>query len=155
MLKQLIDRASGGSSIAIKNMLSQSNKNVKNKSSSSCYSSFSSHHYSLRYLHFSQSRELTELIKQLPSPFMIMEDFNAHNPLWGSDKVTNKGKTVEDALSNHTLSTLTDGSNTYLHSSNGSYSSIDLTIVYPSLLIYLHWSIHDVLCGSYHFPVIF
>ena len=35
-------------------------------------------------------------------------------------------------------------------SSNGSYYSIDLTIVDPSLLIYLHWSVHDVLCGSYH-----
>ena len=44
---------------------------------------------------------------------MIMGDFNAHNPLWGSDLVTNKGKTVEDALSNHTLCTLNDDSNTY------------------------------------------
>ena len=44
----------------------------------------------------------------------------------------------------------THPSNTYLHSSNGSYYSIDLTIVDPSLLIDLHWSVHDVLCGSYH-----
>ena len=101
------------------------------------------------------SIELTELIQQLPSPCMIMGDFNAHNPLLGSDKVTNKDKTVEDALSNHTLCNLNYGSNTYLHSSNGSYSSIDLTIVDPSLLIDLHWSVHDDLCGSYHFPVIF
>ena len=44
---------------------------------------------------------------------MIMGDFNAHNPLWGSDNVTDKGKIVEDALSNLNLYILNDGSNTY------------------------------------------
>ena len=65
-----------------------------------------------------------------------------------------KGKIVEDALSNLNLYILNDGSNTYLHPGNGSYSFIDLTIIDPSLLLDLHWSVHDDLCGSYHFPVI-
>ena len=76
---------------------------------------------------------------------MIMGDFNAHNPLWGSDKVTDKTKIVEDVLSNLNLNLciLNDGSNTNLHPGNGSYSSTDLTIVDPSLLLDLHWSVHD------------
>ena len=69
---------------------------------------------------------------------MIMGDFNAHNPLWGSDNVTDKGKIVENALSNLNLCILNDGSNTYLHPGNGSYSFIDLTIIDPSLLLDLH-----------------
>ena len=58
--------------------------------------------------------------------------FNDRNPQWGSDKVTEKGKIVEYVLSNLNLCILNDGSNTYLHLGNGSYSSIDLTIVDPS-----------------------
>ena len=44
---------------------------------------------------------------------MIMGDFNAHNPLWRSDNVTDKGKIVEDALSNLNICILNDGSNTF------------------------------------------
>ena len=44
---------------------------------------------------------------------------------------------------------------THLHPGNGSYSSIDLTIVDPSLLLDLHWSVHDDFSGSDHFPIIF
>ena len=93
-----------------------------------------------------QPRELTELFQQLPAPFMIMGDFNVHNPLLGSDKVTDKGKIVEDVLSNLNLCILNDGSNTYLRPCNGSFSSIDLTIVDPSLLLDLHRSVHDDFC---------
>ena len=81
---------------------------------------------------------------------MILGDFNAHTSLWGSDQVTDKGKVVEDVLSNLNLCILNDGSNTYLHPGNGSYSSIDLT----SLLLDFHWTVHDDLCGSDHFPII-
>ena len=45
-----------------------------------------------------------------------MDDFNAHNPLWGSDKVyvTDKDKIVEGVISNFKLCILNDCSNTYL-----------------------------------------
>jgi hypothetical protein len=36
--------------------------------------------------------KLNNLINQLPSPYIIMGDFNGHNPLWGSDKLTDKSK---------------------------------------------------------------
>ena len=85
---------------------------------------------------------------------MIVGDFNAHKPLRGSDKVTDKGKVVENVLFNLNLCNLNDGSNTYLHPDNSSYSSIDLTIVVPSLLLGLHWTVHDDLCGSDHFSII-
>ena len=55
---------------------------------------------------------------------------------------------------NLNLCILNDGSNTYLHPGNGSYSSIDITIVDASLLLDLLWSVHDDFCGSDHFPII-
>jgi hypothetical protein len=64
-----------------------------------------------------------------------MGDFNAHNPLWGSDKMSDKGKKLEDAISRHNLCILKDGSRTYLHPGNGSYSSIDI--------LDLNWIVHD------------
>ena len=64
-----------------------------------------------------------------------MGDSNANSSLWESDKVTDKGKVVEDVQSNLNLCILNDGSNKYLHAGNGSYSPLDLTIVDPSLLL--------------------
>ena len=36
--------------------------------------------------------QLKNLADQLPTPFIIMGDFNGHNPLWGSKTTTDKGK---------------------------------------------------------------
>jgi endonuclease/exonuclease/phosphatase family metal-dependent hydrolase len=43
--------------------------------------------------------QLKNLADQLPTPFIIMGDFNGHNPLWGSKITTDKGKKLEDFLS--------------------------------------------------------
>ena len=59
-----------------------------------------------------------------------------------------------DVLSNLYLCILNDGSNTYLHPGNDSYSSTDLTIVDPSLFLDLQWSVHDNFCGCDHYPII-
>jgi hypothetical protein len=83
-----------------------------------------------------------------------MGDFNGHNPLWGSKTTTDKGKKLEDFLSQEGLCIFNDGTDTYLHPGNGSYSAIDLTVTDPSLLLDFSWKVHDDLCGSDHFPII-
>ena len=83
-----------------------------------------------------------------------MGDFNAHNPIWGSNTVNDKGKKVEALLNKESLCIFNDGSDTYLHPGNGSYSAIDLSICDPSLLLDYSWRVHDDLCGSDHFPII-
>ena len=97
---------------------------------------------------------LKQLTDQLPSPYMLLGDFNAHNPLWGSSNLNYKGKKIEDFLAQEGLCVFNDGSDTYLHSGNGTYSSIDLSIGEPSLLLDFSWHVHDDLCGSDHFPII-
>ena len=86
-----------------------------------------------------------------------MGDFNGHNPLWGSKTTTDKGKKLKDFLSQEGLYIFSDGTDTYLHPVNGSYSAIvlsRLTVTDPSLLLDFSWKVRGDLCGSDHFPII-
>ena len=96
----------------------------------------------------------TKFSTQLPTPFIVMGDFNGHNSLWGSKTTTDKDKTLADIFSQEGLCIFNDGTDTYLHPVNGSYSAIDLTVTDPSLLLDFSWKVHDDLCGRDHFPII-
>ena len=85
-----------------------------------------------------QAADLDRLVAKLPRRFLIMGDFNGHNPLWGSVDINAKGKILEDLLQNYHLGIPNEGSNTYLH---------------PALVHEFTWSVHDDLCGSDHFPI--
>ena len=41
----------------------------------------------------------------------------------------------------------------YLHPATGTYTSLDLSICYPTLFLDYEWKVHDDLCGSDHFPI--
>ncbi len=97
--------------------------------------------------------ELDDLVSQLPSPFILLGDFNGHNILWGCKDTNKKGELIEDFLSDHNLSIFNDKSSTYLHPATGSYSSLDLTLCHPSLYLDFTWKVGDDLCGSDHFPI--
>ena len=43
--------------------------------------------------------QVKHLADQLPIPFIIMGDFNGYYPLWGCKTPTDKGKKIEDFLS--------------------------------------------------------
>ena len=47
-----------------------------------------------------------------------------------------------------------NGSYTFLHSGNGTYSAIDLSFASPTLFDRFSWEVHDDCCGSDHFPII-
>ena len=98
-------------------------------------------------------KDRDDLVSQLPSPFILLGDFNGHNLLWGSKNINDKGKKIEDFIGKHDLCLFNDKSNTYLHPATGSYSALDLTICSPSLLLDFAWEVSDDLCGSDHFPI--
>ena len=56
-----------------------------------------------------------------------------NNPLWGSDHQTPKGKAIETFICQNDLCLYNDGSHTFIHSGNGTYSSIDLSFASPTL----------------------
>ncbi len=99
--------------------------------------------------------DLDDLLDQLPQPYLLVGDFNAHNEAWDScsNVVTNpKGKIMEKLISDNDLCIYNDGSSTYIHPATGSMTAIDLSLCTPSLFLHYTWEVHEDLCGSDHFP---
>ena len=98
--------------------------------------------------------DLDNLVGQLPQPFLLLGDFNAHNPMWGSASTNNKGNITEKLIEDHQLCLLNDKSKTYLHPASGSFSCIDLSLEHPALYLDFDWSVLDDQYGSDHFPLL-
>ena len=86
-------------------------------------------------------KKLDDLVEQLPKPYILMGDFNSHHTLWGCSHTDNKGRIIEDFISNHDLVLLNDKSSTYHHPATGSYSSLDLTICTPDIFPAFSWKV--------------
>ena len=100
-------------------------------------------------------QDLVHLFDQLPTPFIVMGDLNGHSFQWGSVRPDNRGKIIEDVVSQLDLCILNnDYSPTYIDARSGLPSSLDLSICSPSILLDFSWKVHDDLCGSDHFPTI-
>ena len=63
------------------------------------------------HFHFNL-KDLQDLIDQLPSPFILMGDFNGHHTLWGCDEVNNRGKQLEDLILKNDFILFNDKSHT-------------------------------------------
>ena len=97
---------------------------------------------------------LNQLILQLPKPFLLLGDFNGHNPLWGSPGLNPRGKQIEKFLTDSDLFLYNDNSPTYIHPATGTPTHLDLSVAEPSLSTNFTWSVLDSLSGSDHFPII-
>ena len=47
--------------------------------------------------------DLEHLIEQLPAPFVVVGDFNAHSPLWGDVRQDSRGQMVKKKLNDYNL----------------------------------------------------
>ena len=45
--------------------------------------------------------DIQTLVNQLPPPFLILGDFNSHNPLWGGNILDAKGRIIDDLIQNN------------------------------------------------------
>lgn len=98
--------------------------------------------------------ELSDLISSLPSPFILLGDFNAHNIIWGGRYKNDHGKVLEDCLTTHNLSIVTPPGPTHFSTAHRTWSTIDLIITSPSLAGTLSSYLHSDLAGSDHAPII-
>lgn len=96
--------------------------------------------------------ELNELILQLPKPFLIMGDLNAHSEIWGGHSTDLRGKILIEIIGNHGLTIWNDDSMTFFCPANGNQSAVDLTLS-SEYINNLSWSVDNDLRGSDHFPI--
>ena len=97
--------------------------------------------------------ELNELIHQLPKPYILMGNFNAHSVLWGGSSTDAKGRIIEQLLAETSLCLWNTKEPTYIHPGTGSQTSIDLTICSPTLFQDFTWKTAQDTMGSDHLPI--
>ena len=94
------------------------------------------------------NQSLIRIIQQLPTPFILLGDFNAHHENWGTAPADARGRIISTIINNMQLNCLNDGSPTH-----ESGTSIDLTICNPNITPILTWTVLDSLLSSDHHPI--
>ncbi|GBL98724.1 hypothetical protein AVEN_210347-1 [Araneus ventricosus] len=84
-------------------------------------------------------RDLNRLVDELPTPFIILGDFNGHSPLWGSKNTNLRGRQIEEFVNTHSLSLLNNGEDTYFHQRSRTFHSLDLALCTPSIAPYFNF----------------
>lgn len=101
------------------------------------------------------SREdILNVIEQLPKPFLLLGDFNAHSNLWYDDRECGRGKTIEKIILENDVALLDKDSYTFFSEAHKSFTHIDLSLCSVDLLTEFEWSVHDDLMGSDHYPIL-
>lgn len=84
---------------------------------------------------------------------LVLGNFNAHSPLWGSDHQTQAGRHMEDFIVMNNLIILNTGDPTYFNVHSLSTSNIDLSQSSLSLPTIFSWSGLSSLYGSDPYPL--
>uniref|UniRef100_A0ABD2WKB1 Endonuclease/exonuclease/phosphatase domain-containing protein n=1 Tax=Trichogramma kaykai TaxID=54128 RepID=A0ABD2WKB1_9HYME len=99
---------------------------------------------------------LTNAISNHGSKYYILGgDFNAHHPLWGSNKTCPNGKIIADNLDYDNLVILNDQSPTHYTLTYAGFheSCIDLTFCSPNLFPKINWHVLDENWKSDHYSI--
>lgn len=96
--------------------------------------------------------ELHQLISNFNEAVLLLGDFNAWSPLWGSPSFNKAGRIVTNFIQNNNLLLLNDKSPTHF-STRQTLTHLDLSICHPPLNIASTWEVADELHGSDHFPI--
>ena len=101
-------------------------------------------------------RYLNNLFQQLPSPVLILMDFNILNPLWGDSEEDAMSNSLIDLMDTYSLGCLNSGLSTFERLSVNSFTSscIDVSLCSNSVQDRLEWSREEELWGSDHFPIL-
>ena len=152
-------RASGGSSIFVLSSLPQREIKLKTDLQAVAVSVTLEKEITLCSVYIPpsfdlKSEHLDSLLQQLPSPYMLLGDFNGHSLLWGSSDTDLRGEEIENFISKNDICLMNDKSKTFLDSGKGTFSSLDLSLCHPSLYLDYNWSVCEDQHGSDHFPII-
>ena len=114
--------------------------------------------YTLCSIYIPPSQNITKsqldyLYKQLPSPAILMGDFNSHNPLWGSSSFNLKGHEIEKFVLSNDLIIFNTTHPTRFDDYHLTNSTIDLTICHPSVYLDFDCTVFKDRLGSDHYPI--
>lgn len=99
--------------------------------------------------------QLQELVDQLPKPFLILGDMNAHHPMWYDPRnIDRRGETIVDLIADNDLALLDQNKMTSIWKVDKSFSHIDLSICSAELLTWFQWDVYDEPLSSDHFPIL-
>ena len=56
---------------------------------------------------------MRDLMELLPTPMILLGDFNAYNPLWGSEKMNTRGRMMEKVLIRYNILYINKKEETY------------------------------------------
>lgn len=151
-------RASGGAAILVSDKYSTSQYPITTKFEAVAVRMYAPSEVTVCCLYLPNSQTIneesvSELISQLPRPFLLLGDFNANHQSWGSSKTDARGRVIQNVILNSNIVLLNGSESTHLCLSSGSFSSIDLSFADPISSTFYQWSVIDHLYGSDHFPI--
>jgi len=99
------------------------------------------------------STDIQNIINQLPTPFIILGDFNSHNILWGCNDTDHRGNKIETILNTNNINILNNGQATRVSTNTGNLSAIDLSFSSATITPNIEWNVIPELSSSDHFPI--
>ena len=97
--------------------------------------------------------EFQDLIRELPTNYIILGDLNTYSTQWGCPRTNTRGRRLEEIIMQNNICILNTGHPTHISLPSGSTSAIDLSLCSPSLAHRFQWRTHDNPCGSDHYPI--
>jgi ribonuclease HI len=100
--------------------------------------------------------QIGDLADQLPIPYIITGDVNAHNNIWdpGAQNNNRMGTILENFVNDKGLVILNTGEMTHYSMAYNSLSAIDLTVCTADLATELGWYVVGDLHNSDHYPTV-
>ena len=96
---------------------------------------------------------IENLVNQLPKPFMLVGDFNAHSPLWFDRRECARGKVIQKIIEDRDIFLLDQNKTTHISRAHQTSSHIDLSIVSLDLMDDFDWEADDYYRTSDHAPI--
>ena len=97
---------------------------------------------------------LDSLAHVLPSPFLLLGDYNSCHPLWDGGAFNPCGVLIASLIEDEGLKLLNTGDVTHFHSQTGTFTSIDFSVCSSNSLLDFTWRVLPDLYGSDHFPIL-
>ena len=99
-------------------------------------------------------KDFDHFISKLGSSYILNGDFNAHSPLWKSNRICHLGKIIEKLMETRHIIPLNTTVNTFWSRAHNTFSLIDLTLAHPNIAMDFKVKVLGDLHTSDHYPIV-